>query len=764
MGLNITPTLNILGERAVELALANGGLGRLSHIALGRGQYHPAGTESALADEVARAQIETVTPQGDHVEITATVIAPVDFTVGEVGFLFEDGTPFAIWSEDPARQYPELDLVTGEQVTQGGVPQTRAGRPLASVAAGTEIPFRYTIDVGVYGPDRITVVAQPLNEAYAGLDLRLRGLEAVEFAAPEQFPGTDAEKLTTAIESGRPEVFINGTYTVDQMVAQLSKPTRLVFGPNAKILRSDFGAEIMWDIDLNGHDLEVVGGGVMNGQNKVPIIARYYNSTATLARLRMTDGPRYLNAYRRIADGQGAASGVQICGLIQPILRGIAGDLVSREAGAGIPGVAGSSGCSIFYRNVGGENLWPVNPVVEDFQFDNVTSEEAAGDPDNADCDVLKIFTGASQVNGFANDRMTVRGVRGKNFRGRLLKAQCGLAAVYDADFEIDDITPITGGGSIIDVQSAGAGFVKGVKGTIRDRGANSWFGGDGEYDGQIVALYTGADTGRTPLVIPVSDIAVVIDAPAGRGLSSIVEATSGYTRTTPTTLNVTNAHVEGEVRCLSMVGIGTAGVPQVVNLENVTATKIVDGATGIATSAGGDTSIFLARCGHFGAEVPACVVSYAPEVSPNCPVEGSMLRGIAVTPASGGERGSAPLRARTIVPNSGGNGGAINLETLPIADEETHICRAGGYFIGYGLISITTSLNSNGQIILAAGGGGSLLKESTGGSSFEIGAGVNPDVDGKINVWMELVDGQSRLHIKNRIGSSRMFTIHHQG
>lgn len=190
MGLNITPTLNILGEQAVELAIANGGLQRLAYIALGRGQYHPTGTEGALFDEVARAQIETVVPQGDHVEITATITAPVDFTIGEVGFLFEDGTPFAVWSEKPSRQYPALDLVTGEQLVEGGIPQTRAGRPLASVAAGVEIPFRYVIDIGVYGPDKITVVAMPLNEAYAIHDLRIIDLErAPGPQTPDNFGG-----------------------------------------------------------------------------------------------------------------------------------------------------------------------------------------------------------------------------------------------------------------------------------------------------------------------------------------------------------------------------------------------------------------------------------------------------------------------------------------------------------------------------------------------------------------------------------------------
>lgn len=227
MGLNITPTLNILGERSVELALANGGLGKLSHIALGRGQYHPTGTETALVDEVARAQIETVTPQDNHVEITATVTAPVDFIIGEVGFLFEDGTPFAVWSEDTARQYPDLDLGTGEQIVENGVPQTRAGRPLASVAAGTEIPFRYIIDIGVYGPDKITVVARPLNEAYGLLDARTRGLERAVLQHPRDFGavGDGVTDDTTALEQFLTEIGTKdlGTVSVSGKFA-ISRP------------------------------------------------------------------------------------------------------------------------------------------------------------------------------------------------------------------------------------------------------------------------------------------------------------------------------------------------------------------------------------------------------------------------------------------------------------------------------------------------------------------------------------------------------------
>lgn len=185
MSLNIAPTLNVLGEHAIEQALAHGGLGKIATIAFGSARYAPTGTETALVNEVVRAQIETVVHMGQHVEVSATLTAPVDFEIGEVAFLLEDDTPFAIWSEDADRLYPKLDMVSNEQIIEDGVPQTRPGRPLATVSAGTEIPFRYVIDIGADGPGRITVLTRPLNEAYAILSARVDGLEGYLDHVPE---------------------------------------------------------------------------------------------------------------------------------------------------------------------------------------------------------------------------------------------------------------------------------------------------------------------------------------------------------------------------------------------------------------------------------------------------------------------------------------------------------------------------------------------------------------------------------------------------
>jgi hypothetical protein len=99
----LIPKITDVGLRALINAQSDGLSARISHIALGDGNGHgyaPAGNETALRRERVRVPIgggERIAPHELRVE--ALVDTGPSHWVREVGFVLEDGTLFAVWSD-----------------------------------------------------------------------------------------------------------------------------------------------------------------------------------------------------------------------------------------------------------------------------------------------------------------------------------------------------------------------------------------------------------------------------------------------------------------------------------------------------------------------------------------------------------------------------------------------------------------------------------------------------------------------------------------
>ena len=134
----LAPKITDAGLAAVFNASNTGLAANISHIAFGDGNtgsgpagYTPSGTETALRNERARAAVGGGRRVAPHeIEVQALLDDGPSFWIREVGFLLEDGTLLALWSdEDTPMAYKTagVPLAVAYYLAMQGVPSDAVG-------------------------------------------------------------------------------------------------------------------------------------------------------------------------------------------------------------------------------------------------------------------------------------------------------------------------------------------------------------------------------------------------------------------------------------------------------------------------------------------------------------------------------------------------------------------------------------------------------------------------------------------------------------
>ena len=174
----LIPKITDAGLRAIINAQADGLEARISHIALGDGNgagYAPTGNETALRNERVRVPIgggERIAPHELRVE--AIVDDGPSFWVREVGFVLEDGTLFALWSDE----------------------QT----PLAYKTAGVPLAIAYYLALQGVPPDSVSVTLSGPTVNLT-VDGPIIALATSIIALQRRAVATEVARLTPQIEA-----------------------------------------------------------------------------------------------------------------------------------------------------------------------------------------------------------------------------------------------------------------------------------------------------------------------------------------------------------------------------------------------------------------------------------------------------------------------------------------------------------------------------------------------------------------------------------
>ncbi|MEM9138219.1 MAG: hypothetical protein AAGB15_00185 [Pseudomonadota bacterium] len=519
-------------------------------------------------------------------------------------------------------------------------------------------------------------------------------------------------------------------------------------------------------IQTQGHDFRMQDI-TWDGMNQVPRLYEIRNVLNDEGHIRL-NGNRHLNVKRRAAiDGVGRSDAVHVRGGFARVdLEGNLFRDISREAGTGNVGSSGTTAISVFQDTTTGTLHYPRQFHSRGNTFETVTTDDTGAA--RIDCDAVKYFTGENSEpeadTDFFDTAFTSIGDTFIDCIGRSFKVTASHGVISGATIIHRDALTIDGGFKDIQLQ-LGSGLIQGNEFIYSPVGGLSPFTHDGSSmaESRPISLFHVPKTGRAAGAPVVADNIVYNNVPSSLGvLKTLVDFTrSAVDPNFPYHVTARDNKVIGgaiETMVSLPVADDTDG-PVFAQVTGNFATQINGGLCGAASSAPDGVTIVAMGNTNTG---PAVSLAYDSAGQDEMRVfvralanEGffDTVPRISSTP---GERSPSVMRLSNLYPvDNPLTSGGINLWSDQLADEETQALRPMGFF-GFGLYLLSVAFTRHAQVVFAIDSNGFVDMTNNGSSVIEFGSGSNPDTDGRVNIWH---DGTS-LNIKNRLGSSRVFTL----
>lgn len=257
--------------------------------------------------------------------------------------------------------------------------------------------------------------------------------------------------------------------------------------------------------EMGGHDLIFEGPPrslTIDGQNKCnqAIEARQQSAGATP---QADFSAVYPQNCRMVAAG-GDAAGIAFYGRAHVRAVGFGAKHIGRAAGTGVPGARGTAG--FVTASTGG--LYPKSIIVDDWYFDDIATDDAAGSANRVDVDGMVLFVENP------GDKVRLGSGEAVNVMGRDIKVQgIGADVVHTGVHRsVRSVRPITNGCPIVDFQTE-SGFI----GTV-----NVFLSGAVVGLEPLAAVDIAPRTGAEPYPRHLGNVSVVDATTAGDGIFAL--------------------------------------------------------------------------------------------------------------------------------------------------------------------------------------------------------------------------------------------------
>lgn len=447
---------------------------------------------------------------------------------------------------------------------------------------------------------------------------------------------------------------------------------------------------------------------------------------------------------------------------------------ITRLAGTGTPGSSGTMG--IF---VGHTDATHYVRHCRHFgnTYDNISGGDAVGSANNVDHDAFMFFT--PDPSNFTNSDGTIfryapasvvsYGNSYKNCRGRAIKVQ-GIAEVSKEKVIRDADYTNYGGSTEINLQW-GVGSVRDCVFFYNDYSAGA--ASPIQSSLTLVDIYQGSSYGENIGGAVVDGLTVYnsIKAGVGSNPTAILGAYAGATVITKNRPLITLRNVcvnRGTFQHIATL-TQSAGSYGLLRMDSIVMDKIQYSAIG---TGGVNTNVDVVATAvtHLdGVSTPA-------NIKPWMTVTGSATATTYLGAMTGfGNRGwdgtySSGSYATAFPTLKGGvlaapdqmanNGGTASIQTVSLADAGISSLSLRGYTSGRGLAFVSASYDFNTQGLIVMGDGKVAVVGAPGTHVFSPSVTVDTELDGgagKVNLWMT---SAGELKIRNRLGSTRQFTV----
>ena len=576
--------------------------------------------------------------------------------------------------------------------------------------------------------------------------------------------GNNATAIKNALESGAQRVYVPpGVYAIASVVSITIATDVTFFGHGTFIFTGSSGTGTPMIAIETGNNSFTVDGLSFDGDNKVSTCLRVYNSATpssntlpncvvsncSFIRFRMTVIGLWNEAVY-------VAGSFQLVTIANNRVR-----LITRSAGTGTPGSTGTTGIAVSTLS---STQFVRECVHNGNQYSAIFGDDASGAAGNVDYDAFKFFAPDPTTDGnqFVQSTVLSYGNVYRNCRGRALKIQA-IGTVRDETIIRDDGYTITGGSAEINFQY-GVGMVSNCQFIYRAYSGGTISPIAGGVD--LVSFYQGADYSNESGACIVSGLQVFNSIPSGvsgSGIGAIVEAMVGSTSIKKKLISVSNVSVnQNAVDFIAKLGYGST-VYGTLRLDNITVPALTYSAIG---TNGTDTNFDIVATNLLNIDGVSTPANAKPFVTSTAGaalnyggmVTGALNQGFIQYYSVKADNSRAPLLAGGALSDpKGALGGAASVQSVELADDASHTFDQRFWHTNRGLLFVSVSFEFSTQGVFACGSDQIHEIAVPGTNLFSASlTGSNPDVDGDVNLWFT----GGKLNVKNRLGSSRVFTV----
>ncbi len=435
----------------------------------------------------------------------------------------------------------------------------------------------------------------------------------------------------------------------------------------------------------------------------------------------------------------------------------------SRALGAGTPGSAGTSGIGIASLS----GYYPQNVNVSGCLFSEIKNSETTSSANNVDCDGLAVFGGNTTGTTYIPAMATISNNSFVNCKGRSIKVQNDESVIINNTIKLA-ILPITGdSGGIINCQISSGDISHNVwhfdvaPGNLNPFNADGTLGAVG---GGCVGLYPGSAHSRPRSVTAIGNVAFNNVPEATGVLLNMLTVGESASSTFPVFMSLKdNRLCGGAVQDFANITLRGAGEGEMyLTICDNHASKMTRSFMANSSNGTYDKNFIVATGNVNWTATPvrhlintSSPTSYYPA---NIVAFSNINIGLAERKNRATDTAFVP-RFGDIAPIDSSDGGMYSVQAVIVADDAEYSFPQKGYLgTGSSLRFISSSLNGTTNFLFSHGT--NTITSISAGTNVSFANTTNPDVDTDLNVWID----SDLIRIKNRLGSSRTFTLFSMG
>jgi hypothetical protein len=585
----------------------------------------------------------------------------------------------------------------------------------------------------------------------------------------------DRAAIETAMQAamGKTLFFPPGTYAMSsasgtaerQILLTLTGNMRMV-GDSAtiKCTSSSHRSHMMYFV-AQGHDFAMEGI-TFDANVKCNVCIRVDETSAQGTNDVSVNGCSFVNSWSVVGGTGGyvANAGAQFFGGYRfvNVTNCIAADH-SRALGAGNPGSSGTSGISIATQL----SYYPQNVNVSGCLFSEIKNSETTSSANNFDCDGLVVFGGNTTGTTYIPAMATISNNSFVNCKGRSIKVQNDESVIINNTIKFA-MLPITGNyGGVINCQISSGDVSHNVwhfdvaPGNLNPFDADGTLGAVGN---GCVGVYPSATFSRPRSVTAIGNVAFN-NVPEATGiLGNMLTMGESSPGTFPVFMSLKdNRLCGGAVQDFANISLRGAGEGEMyLTICDNHASKMTRSFMSNASGGLYDKNFIVATGNVNWTATPVRHLINSSSPTSYYPANIVEFGNVNIGLAERQDRATATAfvpRFGDIAPIDSSDGGMYSVQAVIVADDAEYSFPAKGYLPnGSSLRFISSNVNGTTNFLFSQGT--NTITSISAGTNVSFANTTNPDVDTDLNVWID----SDLIRIKNRLGSSRVFTLFSMG